>query len=180
MNERVDSSKIIFRGILPDEAEAYWPLRLEALKNHPESFGASYEMSVPIPLEEVRERIHTDPDDYILGAYTEEGQLAGMMGFKREQGLKLKHKAFIWGVYVSPPFRGQGIASGLLKEVLERGRRLDGLQQINLSVVDSNESAKRLYEQHGFEVYGIEKNALVVQGHGYDEAHMTYFYVKSS
>lgn len=53
------------------------------------------------------------------------------------------------------------------------------MKQINLSVVTTNSSAKRLYERHGFETYGIERNALEVGGQGYDEAHMTYFYNKS-
>ena len=52
------------------------------------------------------------------------------------------------------------------------------MKQINLSVVTSNVSAKRLYERYGFEAYGIERNALEVSGRGYDEAHMTYFYNK--
>lgn len=166
----------ILRNIRSDEAEQYWPLRLEALKNHPEAFGASFEMSVQLPMSEVQERIHNEADDYILGAYTEEVTLAGTMGFKREHGLKLQHKGYIWGVYVSPPYRGRGLASRLLREVLERGRELEGIEQINLSVVTTNQSARRLYEHYGFEVYGIERNALVVQGKGYDEAHMTYFY----
>ncbi|SEN03322.1 GNAT family N-acetyltransferase [Paenibacillus sp. OK076] len=166
----------ILRNIRRDEAEKYWPLRLEALKNHPEAFGASFEMSIQLPMSEVQERIHTEPDDYILGAYTEEGILAGTMGFKREQGIKLRHKGYIWGVYVSPSYRGCGLASRMLREVLDRGRELEGIEQINLSVVTTNESARRLYEQYGFETYGIERNALFVQGKGYDEAHMTYFY----
>jgi ribosomal protein S18 acetylase RimI-like enzyme len=166
------------RNIRRDEAEQYWPLRLEALKNHPEAFGASFEMSVQLPMSEVQERIHNEADDYILGAYTEEGTLAGTMGFKREHGLKLQHKGYIWGVYVSPPYRGRGLASRLLREVLERGRELEGIEQVNLSVVTTNESARRLYEQSGFETYGIERNALVVQEKGYDEAHMTYFYAE--
>lgn len=178
MSKARKQNLFIIRNIRREEADQYWPLRLEALKNHPEAFGASFELSVQLPMNEVEERIHTEPDDYILGAYTEDGQLAGMMGFKRELGLKLRHKGYIWGVYVSPSYRGCGLASRLLREVLDRGRVLEGIEQINLSVVTTNESARRLYEQYGFVTYGIERNALVVQGQGYDEAHMTYFYAK--
>lgn len=64
----------------------------------------------------------------------------------------------------------------MLTEVLERGSQLDNLKQINLSVVTANAAARRLYERHGFETYGIERHALEVEGQGYDEAHMTYFY----
>lgn len=180
MNEDRKQETYIIRNIQRDEADVYWPLRLEALKTHPEAFGASFELSIQIPMNEVQERIHNEPDDYILGAYTAEGTLAGMMGFKREHGLKLRHKGMIWGVYVAPQYRGCGLASRLLREVLDRGRHLEGIKQINLSVVTTNESARRLYEQHGFAVYGIERNALEVHGQGYDEAHMTYFYAEHS
>lgn len=180
MNEDRKQETYIIRNIKRDEADIYWPFRLEALKTHPEAFGASFELSVQLPMNEVQERIHNEPDDYILGAYSEQGTLAGMMGFKREHGLKLRHKGMIWGVYVAPLYRGCGLASRLLSEVLDRGRHLEGIKQINLSVVTTNESARRLYERYGFEVYGIERNALEVCGQGYDEAHMNYFYTEPS
>ncbi|MGQ8871267.1 GNAT family N-acetyltransferase [Paenibacillus sp. TSA_86.1] len=176
MTTDAGQGKYILRNIRRDESDLYWPLRLEALRTHPEAFGASYELSSKLSMSEVQDRIHNEPDDYILGAYTFDGKLAGMMGFKREYGLKLRHKGVIWGVYVSPAHRGIGLASRLLSEILERGKHLENLKQINLSVVTSNVSAKRLYEGHGFETYGIERNALEVSGQGYDEAHMTYFY----
>ncbi|WFR62246.1 GNAT family N-acetyltransferase [Paenibacillus amylolyticus] len=180
MSEAYTQDGYVIRNIRRDEADIYWPFRLEALKTHPEAFGASFELSIQIPMNEVQERIHNEPDDYILGAYTTEGTLAGMMGFKREYGLKLRHKGIIWGVYVAPPYRGNGLASRLLQEVLKRGRDLEGIKQINLSVVTTNESARRLYERYGFEVYGMERNALEVNGHGYDESHMNYFYTEKS
>ncbi|MCK6074539.1 GNAT family N-acetyltransferase [Paenibacillus silvae] len=172
--------KYMLRNIERGESDVYWPLRLEALRTHPEAFGASYELSSQLTVSEVKDRIHNEPDDYILGAFTPDGILAGFMGFKREYGPKLRHKGFIWGVYVSPAYRGEGLASRLLSEVLERGRHLEGIKQINLSVVTTNAAARRLYERYGFEVYGIERNALEVNGQGYDEAHMTYFYYQSS
>nr|WP_154958285.1 N-acetyltransferase [Paenibacillus xylanexedens] len=179
MSSDAFKERYMLRNIQRDESDLYWPLRLEALRTHPEAFGASYELSSQLSISEVKERIHNEPDDYILGAFTPDGMLAGMMGFKREYGLKLRHKGFIWGVYVSPAHRGNGLASQLLSEVLERGKHLETMKQINLSVVTTNGSAKRLYERHGFESYGIERNALEVGGQGYDEAHMTYFYNKS-
>lgn len=180
MSTNAEQDGYILRNILRDESDLYWPLRLKALKMHPEAFGASYELSRQLSMSEVQDRIHNEPDDYILGAFTPDGTLAGIMGFKREYGLKLRHKGFIWGVYVAPNYRGEGLASLLLLEVLERGRHLEHLKQINLSVVTTNAAARRLYERHGFEVYGIERNALEVAGQGYDEAHMTYVYSGSS
>lgn len=155
-------------NIKKEQAEAFWALRLEALRTHPEAFGASYEDSVHTPLSEVETRIHDEEGNYILGACTQDGELVGIAGFRREQATKASHKGSIWGVYVSPAYRGQRIANHLIQEVLDRGEGMQGLKQINLSVVTTNQAALKLYKKLGFETYGVEKNALEYQGQGYD------------
>ncbi|MCF2946002.1 GNAT family N-acetyltransferase [Paenibacillus tarimensis] len=164
------------KEIKQEDVELYWKLRLEALKTNPEAFGATYEDSVKTPISEVVKRIQNESDNYILMAFTERDQAAGMVGFRREQGIKLKHKGMIWGVYVSPEYRGKGIAKELLKEVINRGKEIEGLKQINLGAVTTNQAAIDLYKKLGFETYGIEKNALEYRDQGYDEELMTYFY----
>ncbi|MGO4275177.1 GNAT family N-acetyltransferase, partial [Paenibacillus sp. TAF58] len=100
----------------------------------------------------------------------------GTVGFKREQSLKMKHKAFIWGIYVSEKHRGQGIAKQLMVEVIHRGKQLERLKQVSLSVVTTNGAAADLYRKLGFETYGVERNALEYEGQGYDEEMMVYMY----
>lgn len=172
----MSSDKIDIRNIRVEEAKGYWELRLEALQKHPAAFGAAYEESVLLPMEEVEKRIGQDSSNYILGAFTAEGQLIGTVGFKREQSLKLKHKAFIWGVYVSENYRGEGIAKQLMVEVIHRGKQLEGLKQVTLSVVTTNGAALDLYRKLGFESYGVERNALEYKSQGYDEEMMVYMY----
>lgn len=52
---------------------------------------------------------------------------------------------------------------------------MEGLKQINLSVVTINTAAVELYKKLGFQPYGIEKNAIEYIGQGYDEEYMTYY-----
>ena len=172
----MSSAKIDIRNIRVEEAKDYWALRLEALQKHPDAFGAAYEESVLLPMEEVEKRIGQDSSYYILGSFTTEGQIIGTVWFKREQSLKLKHKAFIWGVYVSENYRGQGIAKQLMVEVTRRGKQLEGLKQVTLCVVTTNGAAIDLYRKLGFETYGVERNALEYEGQGYDEELMVYKY----
>ncbi|WP_442604222.1 GNAT family N-acetyltransferase [Paenibacillus sp. KN14-4R] len=161
--------------VQPEEFEVFWALRLEALQNNPEAFGSTYEESVKTPLADVKNRLNNDENSFVVGAYTDEGKLIGMFGFKREQGLKSKHKGFIWGVYVKPEYRGEGIARMLLEDVIRRSKALEDLRQINLAVVTTNVSAKRLYQSVGFETIGLEKCALFMDGQYYDEELMTLF-----
>ena len=156
------------------DADEFWSLRLRALQDHPEAFGASYAEAVCTPISTVAQRLHEangTPDNYILGAFLAE-ELVGMVGFRREPGDKLRHKGVIWGMYVTPEARGQGIARALLYEVLARAISLPGLEQITLQVVTDNTAARQLYQALGFEVFGLERRALKVNGRYLDEEYM--------
>lgn len=74
--------------------------------------------------------------------------------------MKLKHKASIFAVYVSPKKRGHGLGKRLMQEIIKQGKQLADVEQINLTVVSSNESAKGLYTSLGFLMFGTEKRAF--------------------
>lgn len=60
----------------------------------------------------------------------------------------------ITNIAVLPEARGRGIASDILKKLIEAA----GGKSIVLEVRESNASAIALYEKHGFEKAGIRKN----------------------
>lgn len=166
------------RIITPDDVEAFRDIRLEALRNSPESFGSSYEEESKRGIEQFKERIAPTSNHYVLGAFSIDNHLLGVVGFRQEQSMKEKHKGFIWGMYVRPDSRGRGVGRKLFSKVLELSRNVDGLEQINLCVMATNQNAKKLYESVGFEVYGLEKKALKYDGVYYDEELMTYWLVE--
>jgi len=166
------------RRLTAADAAIYWPLRLRALREEPESFGASYEEQRDMPLESAAIRLRESenaPDKATFGAFDEHGQIAGMIGLVREQGAKSQHKAFIWGVYVVPEARGQGVGAALLETALDFARQIEGLEQVMLAVAATNKSARTLYAAAGFEVWGQEPLALKVGDHYVDEEHMVFF-----
>jgi ribosomal protein S18 acetylase RimI-like enzyme len=61
---------------------------------------------------------------------------------------------------VAPAWRGQGIGTALLDELIVRARA-HGLRGISLSVEDGNR-ARVLYERAGFRVVGREGNSDVM------------------
>src|SRR5262245_33691021 len=97
-----------------DDAERYQTLRLRGLKDHPDSFGASYAQEAALTIEQVKnrltERLHAE--SFILAAEIE-GQLVSMIGLVRQSATKTRHKAFIWGVYTIPEKRGMGLSKTL-------------------------------------------------------------------
>ena len=95
--------------------------------------------------------------------------LVGIVGFMRETSLKTIHKGNVFGMYGVPEERGKGLGKSLMSVLIREAKTFDGLEQINLAVVSENRSAKNLYKSLGFEVYGVERNALKFNGQYFDE-----------
>ncbi|AJQ62431.1 acetyltransferase (plasmid) [Bacillus thuringiensis serovar morrisoni str. 4AA1] len=152
------------------DAQVYREVRLHALKNDPDAFGSSYEQEETKPLGHIIERIHHTKDQFTLGCFDDSNKLVGIVNFSRENRLKTAHKGNIYGMYVEPQFRGRGLGKALLLALIERAtKECEGLEQIHLTVVSNNKSAKRLYVSLGFEVYGIEPHALKFDEQYFDE-----------
>jgi ribosomal protein S18 acetylase RimI-like enzyme len=156
---------------------AYRDLRLAGLKESPTAFGSSYGEEADLPLTEFAARLRppNKPDNGIFGAFVDDGRLVGVLGFAREYRVKRPHIALIWGMYVSPEFRGQGFGAALVDEAITHARRLGIVRQILLSVTASNMAAVSLYRSRGFERYGLERDALCIDGEYFDEEHLVLF-----
>jgi ribosomal protein S18 acetylase RimI-like enzyme len=150
------------RLLTTDDADAFWHLRLEALRNDPASFADSAEEHLKTTVQSARELLtKSDPtSNFIVGMF-EHGQMMGTAGFFRRPNNKERHKGHIWGVYVQPESRGKGAASALMQEIIRRARELDGLEQITL-VASAKLPAQLLYKALGFESYGIEPHSLKI------------------
>lgn len=159
---------MIIRRLRESDWEEYRSLRLEALRLEPEAFGSDYSEYTDRPPEYWQSRAAGTPDLFILGAFRDD-RLVGTVGIAREQGIKGRHKAWIIGVYVSPAARGTGIGRQLLGQMIAEARELDGLVQLILGVGTGNTPARQLYLAAGFQVYGTEPRALLVNGRYVDE-----------
>lgn len=152
------------------DAEVYREVRLSALKNDPDAFGSTYDQEETKPLGYFVQRIHHTKDQFTLGCFDDSNTLVGIVNFSRENRLKTAHKGNIYGMYVEPQFRGRGVGKALLLALIERAtKECEGLEQIHLTVVSNNKSAKRLYVSLGFEVYGKEPHALKFDEQYFDE-----------
>lgn len=155
-----------------EDADDYFELRLRALKEEPDSFGASYEESKLLTAKQIEDRLECSDSAFIYGAYLE--NLSGMVGFYRKSGLKVGHKGVIWGMYTSSEARGQGLGRKLLECLIARARTISGLEELQLTVVTTNNAAFQLYKSIGFEEYAIEYGALKVDGRYLDERFMFF------
>jgi ribosomal protein S18 acetylase RimI-like enzyme len=155
-----------------DDARAWSELRLEALERELDAFGSSVEDHLKLTDDIIRTRLAPDPQNkFVVGAFAA-GQLIGIAGLVRDQGLKDRHKAWVWGVYLTSNWRRQGIGRSLMKSLLEQASEVAGLEQITLRVAATQAAAINLYKSLGFVSFGCEPRALKIGDHYVDEEYM--------
>ncbi len=160
----------VIRALTLEDAEAFVALRRAALDRDPHAFSASVDDDDASSLARVRVTIER-PNQAILGAL--DPHLIGTVGVYRDRSLKVAHRAWIWGMYVAPERRGNGVGRALLAAAVVFARALDGVTSVNLCVSSAAPGALALYERTGFVTWGTEPDALHVAGQSFVLHHMT-------
>lgn len=172
------SVKMEFRLFTESDAQSLWDLRMLALETDPWSFVDSPEELRAISVEGFAARLRADTaDNFIVGAF-EQGAAIGMVGCYQEVPLKRRHKAWIWGVFVTPAARGRGIARKLMLAAIAHAKTIPGLEIILLTVSVNQPAPRRLYESLGFRSIGIEPKGLKIGDQYLDEEHMVLEFAK--
>jgi RimJ/RimL family protein N-acetyltransferase len=156
-------SRMQIRLLHHDDAASYHMLRLHGSQESPDAFDLTYEEEQQQTLSEVAVRLRQKGDPpyhFVLGAFDEQKTLVGTAALTRETSAKMQHKAIVWGVYVSPIARRQGIAQALLQELLKQARMLPGLEQAHVGIIASNKRAHQFYISLGFQSYGVAPRAM--------------------
>jgi RimJ/RimL family protein N-acetyltransferase len=167
---------IEIRKLTLEDAAAFRPVRLQALQQFPTAFGSSWETEQHVTVEQIQARWSAnDPAKFFLIGAFDYVTLVGIVGFTHTERKKVCHKGTLMSMFVSPEVQQKGIGSRLVSYLLDQAKQIPELEQIQLAVVSTNESAKRLYEKFGFETYGVEKRALQHDGQFYDEDLMALF-----
>jgi RimJ/RimL family protein N-acetyltransferase len=163
------------------DASAFRLLRLEALRELPELFSATYAEERELPREEYVRRFKEDwisGDNAIIGAF-QGTRLVGGVGLRRWTREKQRHKAYIWILYVELDARGSGTGRQLLDAIITYSRDMEGLDQVQLSVSAESHLVRSLYASNGFRPYGREQGALKIDDRCVDLELMALYFAGS-
>ena len=156
------------RSLRAADAEEYLALLKRGIAEHPALFRSG-----PEDVANTWAAFVTPSgNDFTLAAFADEGRMVGVVSFAQETKAKRRHTGLVYLMYVARDFEGQGIGGRLLRDLIERVRKIPELTHVALTITTVNERAKRLYASVGFEAYAMEKRALKINGMFYDEEHM--------
>ncbi|MBX3568869.1 MAG: GNAT family N-acetyltransferase [Rhizobiaceae bacterium] len=145
---------------------AYRALRLRALRDRPDAFSADVTEEEAMGDDAMAARLAPPPPGLIFGAFAAE-QLVGMAGFIANGRPKTRHKAMLVAVYVAPEARDGGVGRRLVERVIAHARAHRVILQC--TVTAHNLTARNLYRRLGFLPYGLERDAICVDGRCFDE-----------
>ena len=160
----------MIRPLTPSDVDAFLALRRAALEGAPYAFLSSAADDRFRTPEAAASLLRGETGSVTFGAFRPE--IVGMAGLFREPRSKTRHKIHVWGMYVDPAHRGQGLGGALLEAAVAHARTLDGVSAVHLGVLSEAHAARRVYERAGFEVWGVERDAVRHEGKGLDEFHM--------
>lgn len=159
------------RLLQAEDAALYRKLRLRALTEDPAAYLTSAEEYLERSPSDIAARLAPTEQALTLGAFWD-AELIGIATLARLERLKQRHRADVVGVYVTPQARGQGVAAELMRGLIEQARQKIGLEVLGLSVTETQLAARKLYEKLGFEVWGVQPDALRQDEKALTELHL--------
>lgn len=159
--------------LTPPDAERYTRLRLEMLETTPWAFGATPDDDRGLDVAHLQEMLAKEHYAIFGKEHSRSGELIAACGIIRAMRIKQSHRAAIWGVYVSPEHRGQGLGREVVGAAVDLARSWKGVDFVDLGVSENSPEARHLYESLGFEAWGRQPETIAHDGRKYDEIHMT-------
>lgn len=142
---------ISIRRIHPGEGQLYKELRLASLIESPSAFSSTYESALgrsPESWNEQADGTAEGKDRCTFIAFSD-GTSVGIAAIYRDN--QKKEQGEILQVWISPDFRGSGVAGELVKAILQWSKE-NGFQRVLAKVTPGNDRALRFYEKCGFDL----------------------------
>ena len=155
------------RPITEDDAAAFAALLVQLSRETPYTLLSEAENAALAPSQPGRTRqLIAAPNQQVLVA-TNKGALIGFVALSQGLFERNRHACSLMTGVLRDYWR-QGVASALLERALAWVAQR-GITRVELSVMEGNAAAIRLYEKFGFEPEGVKRAALMVDGRAVNE-----------
>ena len=155
------------RRLNADDAVAFSALRQEVTADDPVPMGLTLEEERSRPLQIFKDLLSYPQPNLALGAFVGAALVGSAAIAWPNKFPSSRHRATLWGVFMSPRYRGQGFGRQLLLRIVEHAKS-NALRRINLTMYVPNTVAANLYASLGFEPVGLEPEAVHLNGRFYD------------
>ena len=109
--------------------------------------------------------------DVTLAVATEDGQVLGCGGLRRQRAVVLQGMAEVTKVMTHPTAARRGVGRAVMTELMARARH-NGVELLTLECRGNNHGAQRLYSAFGFRVTGRRPDAIAVGQERFDQVLM--------
>jgi ribosomal protein S18 acetylase RimI-like enzyme len=155
----------------------YKNLRYEAVTNNPCAFLHTPEETKTKKkdawTEHLKNALNQNASSTMFFA-EDEDRLVGMIAGFFDDKEKTRHVGNIVSFYVKPEYRGYGIGSKLMNEIIKWYKSKTSIKKIKLSVYTTNPAVK-IYQKYGFKIVGELHKEIKVGDEFHDEYHMEKF-----
>ncbi|MBQ9764830.1 MAG: GNAT family N-acetyltransferase [Lachnospiraceae bacterium] len=158
-----------YRNLSKTEAEKFWELMNQL------DYETKYMLYEPGERTKNLSRIESliqnsvEGEDFLLVAEADD-RIVGYISAQKGGLNRIAHSAYIV-VGILKDYRGKGIGTDFFNR-LDIWAEEKHVKRLELTVVCENEVAKHLYEKSGFEIEGIKRKSVLVNGEYLDEYYM--------
>lgn len=167
--EICEDMEMEYRKLSVDEAEQFWSLMNQLDYETKYMLYEPGERTKNLPRIESLIRDSVERQDFLLVAETD-NKLIGYISAQKGRLNRIAHSAYIV-VGILTDYRGKGIGTEFFKR-LNVWAEENKVVRLELTVICENEAAKHLYINSGFEIEGIKRKSVCVDGKYLDEYYM--------
>lgn len=162
---------ITIRQFLPEEWPLYRAVRLQALATDPSVFSSTHAAESVYPDTKWQETL-LNPDLGVFGLF--DGKtVIGLTGIAVKRHVAADGSiAGLWGSWIDPAYRGQGLSSLMYQARLDWARAHPDVRIVRVSHREGNAASRAANQKHGFVFTHQEPHVWpdgVTEGHCYYE-----------
>jgi RimJ/RimL family protein N-acetyltransferase len=157
----------MIRRAVPADAEKLVGLMKQVEESNFMLFDPGERKTTP---EQIKKRIETMDEHSIILLAQENDDFIGYLFAIGDALIRKRHSVYV-AMGIQAGQRGKGTGTRLF-QALERWAEEKGLHRIELTVMENNQAGIALYQKMGFDIEGVKKDSLYINGKYVNEFYM--------